>query len=284
MKHLLNQYFVVVILSLVVLSSCSNRESENIENGEDWSFVVFSDLQQGYGVYGRLAEIIGKTEPPPLASVCCGDIMLRPANEAEWLSFQHFSQPITDRMPLYIARGNHEGNDPVCETLLHELGNVPGPPFYYLKKLRNSIFLILDTEIKGDSGAIINEQLIWIENVLDSATGDNSIQNIFIFMHHPLYQQGKHQGIEMKNAAEIHQLFLQHQKIRAVFAGHDHMFHKMRKDGILYVITGGGGGDLENDYGGDYHHFVKVSFFGYSQRINIKTIGIFYEVVEDFDI
>jgi len=284
MKLLLIQYFTLAILCTAALSSCSNWEADNIEGGEDWSFVVFSDLQQGYGVYSRLAEIIGKTEPPPLASVCCGDIMLRPANEAEWLNFQHFSRPITNRMPLLIARGNHEGNDPVYETILHEMGKVPGPPFYYFRQFRNSLFLFLDTEIKGDSGAIINEQLIWLANVLDSTASENSIQNIFIFMHHPLYQQGKHEGIEMANAAEIHQLFLQHQKIRIVFAGHDHMFHKMRKDGILYVITGGGGGDLENGYGGDYHHFVKVSLFKDSQRINIKTIGIFYEVVEDFDL
>ena len=44
---------------------------------------------------------------------------------------------------------------------------------------------------------------------------------------------------------------------------------------VIYLLHG---------YGGDYHHFVKVSLYRGSARINLKTIGIFNEVLDDFDL
>jgi hypothetical protein len=62
------------------------------------------------------------------------------------------------------------------------------------------------------------------------------------------------------------------------------MFNKYVRDGMIYITTGGGGGKLYSGYGGDYHHFLKVSFFNDTARINVKTIDIFNEIIEDFDL
>jgi len=103
-------------------------------------------------------------------------------------------------------------------------------------------------------------------------------------MHRPLFPQGRHIGEDLTNANELHQLFLKHTKIRTVFSGHDHMFNKYVRDGVIYLTTGGGGGLLYRGFGGDYHHFLKVSFFNDTVRINLKTIDIFNEIIEDFDL
>ena len=42
-------------------------------------------------------------------------------------------------------------------------------------------------------------------------------------------------GEDLSNANELHQLFLKHKKIRAVFSGHDHMFNKYVKDSAAYL-------------------------------------------------
>jgi hypothetical protein len=73
-------------------------------------------------------------------------------------------------------------------------------------------------------------------------------------------------------------------KIEAVFAGHDHLFNKYIKDNVTYITTGGGGTPLHHGYGGDYYHFLKISFYKDSNRINVKSIGLFNEVLEDFDL
>jgi hypothetical protein len=281
---MINWFLKILFLLVPILTSCSDIHKVPAGKDETWSFVVFSDLQRGYGVFSHLAVNIGNLEPAPRAAFCCGDIMLHSSNEAEWLSFTNCTKPISQKMPLFIARGNHENNDSASELLLHQYGHIVSSRFYYTYSEKNAFFIVLDTFEKGSEGAISGNQFRWLEQQLDSASLDPSIINIFIFMHQPLYPQGKHKGEDLRNADELHQLFLKHNKIRAVFSGHDHMFNKYVRDGMVYITTGGGGGVLYKGYGGDYHHFVKVSFFNDTAHINVKTIDVFNEIIEDFDL
>lgn len=272
----------LTMICLLVTVSCEKQSLA--PGGEDWSFVVFADIQQGYGVYGKLAEIIAEINPTPVLAVCCGDLMLRGGNEFEWQVFWETSKPITDKMPLYIARGNHDGNDPVSEAIFMVQTGLKSNRFYFDFDTMGCRFMILDTEIKNEENGIFNEQLQWLTDELADAEENQAVEHIFVFLHRPLFPQGKYADSPLTNSEELHQLFLSNPKIKAVFAGHEHYFNRFIKDGIPYIITGGGGGILYSGYGGDYHHFTRVSFFEKENRINIKTIGIFYEVVEDFDL
>jgi hypothetical protein len=281
-------YLKVRIICLFALSlllcGCTNYDNAPPEGGEDWSFVVFSDLQTGYGIYSQLASHIGKIEPAPAAAFCCGDLMLRGTNEAEWPGFMNCSRPITDIMPFYLARGNHEGNDEAAEEILRQHMYYPLERFYYSLRKDCCLFIILDTQEKDEDRAILGKQRDWLFSQLDSASADPAVSQIFLFMHQPLYPQGSHKGNNLKNADELHACFINHKKIRAVFSGHDHIFNRFVKDGMTYITTGGGGGDLNHGYGGDYHHFTKVSFYFGPFRVNIKTMGVFNEVIEDIDL
>lgn len=274
----------ILLFILLAVVSCYKENRETAGQGETWSFVVFSDVQQGYGIYSQLAGIIGRIRPEPLLAVCCGDLMLRSANEAEWLYFIRYSKPVTDHMPIYIARGNHEGNDPASEWVLREMWYFPGNTFFYSVRKMDCLFIILDTQEKGKENGILDGQFEWLKAQLDTAVMQPGLKHIFIFMHHPLYPQGLHQGQNLVNAGQLHALFLGYPRIRAVFAGHDHLFNKYVRDGIPYITTGGGGGSLFHGYGGDYHHFVKVSFFKDEGRVNLKTIGVFNEIIDNFDL
>ena len=275
---------LTIIPAILIFSACSIHEPAETGDGEAVSFIVFSDVQQGYGIYSALAKNIGRIDPAPAAAFCCGDIMLRGCNEAEWVNFHRYSEPITDRMPLYIARGNHEGNDLVSESVFAKETGSRGNIFYKTVRQDSLLFIILDTDILGEENGILGIQLQWLETMLTIAASDKTVRYVFLFMHKPLFPQGIHRASPLINADDLHALFLQYPKIRAVFAGHDHLFNRYEKDGLIYIITGGGGGDLYHGHGGDYHHFVKVSLYPGSARINIKTIGIFNEVVDDFDL
>lgn len=277
----LSQLFCLFLL-LAYLSGCNKIEYAT--DNEDWSFVVFSDVQQGYGVYGQLAQHIGNIEPTPKIAICCGDIMLRSGNEAEWLNFWHVSKPITNKIKLLLSRGNHEGNDHSSEAMLKEQFYFYNNGFYQAWQLDNTYLILLDTEEKDGEGSIGNDQFTWLQNMLADITLNQSIDYIFVFMHRPMFPQGKYANSPLSNSTELHQLFINHAKVKAVFSGHEHMFHKKSIGGLLYITTGGGGGILYRGYGGDYHHFTKISIFEDDQRINIKTIGLFNEVVEDFDL
>jgi hypothetical protein len=51
-----------------------------------------------------------------------------------------------------------------------------------------------------------------------------------------------------------------------------------------YYSGNGAGAPLHHGYGDDYYHFMKVSFYEAEDRINVKTIGMFNEIVEDLDL
>ena len=58
---------------------------------------------------------------------------------------------------------------------------------------------------------------------------------------------------------DLHQLFLK-TKVKAVFAGDDHRYDRREKDGILYLISGGGGAPLASfKERGGYFHYVWIS-------------------------
>jgi hypothetical protein len=274
------QYFIISL----VFCTCSTLPDSIPFSGEDFSFVVIGDVQQGYGIFGELASGIGDLEPAPGAVIFTGDYMSEAANELEWIHFWNCARPITVRMPVYLARGNHEGNTPEDEYAFRTYGRIPFRQFYYAVQQAGLLYLILDTHIKGEERSIGGAQLAWLKEELDRSDRDTSVSHLFLFMHEPLFPRANHVGLGLTNAEELHALFRSHPKIRAIFAGHEHLFSRNERDGLDYIISGGGGAYLIHGYGGDYFHFVKVSFFREENRVNLKTIGLFHEVVEDFNL
>jgi hypothetical protein len=56
--------------------------------------------------------------------------MFNSGNEAEWLSFENAVKSIRQNMPLFFARGNHDGNDSVSEDILPLHANLTSDHFY----------------------------------------------------------------------------------------------------------------------------------------------------------
>jgi 3',5'-cyclic AMP phosphodiesterase CpdA len=281
-QYLLGLRLIISINCLLI--TCS-KSPTNIPGDEDWSFIVFGDSRQGYGIYEKLAIHMGKVSPIPRMAFCVGDVMKKSGNEAEWIKFYNYSMPFTKKMPLYIARGNHEGNDSASESLLRKQIDISeNKPFYYSIETYGKCFNILDTEILGEENSITNRQLAWLKTKLDSVSKEISISGIFIFMHRPLFRQSRAKGKKLKNADDLHALFQNYKKIEAVIAGHDHIFHYQKKDGINYIITGGAGAPLGKEGTGNYYHFLKLSFYKDTNSYNLKTIGVFNETIENRDL
>jgi hypothetical protein len=58
---------------------------------------------------------------------------------------------------------------------------------------------------------------------------------------------------------QLHQFFVK-ARMNAVFAGDDHRYDRREKDGVLYIISGGGGAPLHPfKESGGYYHYVWVS-------------------------
>jgi hypothetical protein len=264
------------------MHACS--QDYTIRDDADWSFIALGDIRSGYGIYENLVDIIDHFSPPPLFIMVMGDITSEPGNELEWMRFWNISKPLTDKTSLYTLVGNHDVDSIETEEIYKNHVVLPGNELYYSFCYEDCYFIVLDTEISGEEKSIVNEQYDWLLNELDSASGNPEIKYTIIFMHRPLYPQGRYRNQVLKNADELHFLFESYPKVRLVIASHEHQFHCFKRNGILHIISGGGGAPLYTENGGDYYHFVKVGFYESEERINIKSIGIFGETVENFNL
>jgi 3',5'-cyclic AMP phosphodiesterase CpdA len=173
------------------------------------------------------------------------------------------------RARTYLALGNHEVLDSKAnhDFFAKELGGL-----YYSFDHADCHFIVLDSEVVGETGRISGEQLKWLKEDLHKA---RAARYKFVFLHRPLYPVDGHMGKCLdqfpKDRDALHSLFVRN-RISAVFMGHEHLFYEQVKNGVRYVITGGGGAGLyPSIHGeGDFHHFVAVSVG--EDKIEMKVI------------
>ncbi len=168
----------ILLLLAIILTACDRIYFPPYPQDEKWSFVVFGDTRLGYDIFGNLSRNIGYLEPAPRAAFCCGDIIDISTSETDWLRFEDSAKAISGKMPLFLVRGNHDGNDSISERLFRRFANLGSGGFYYTHSVENTLFIILDTWERGKTRAISGEQLKWLQNKLDSASSDTSVLNI----------------------------------------------------------------------------------------------------------
>lgn len=224
-----------------------------------FSFVVMGDNRDGRAVYQRLIDSINAAQPAPAFVINGGDLV--PAGRPlEYSEFLKDAESL--HMPLYTALGNHDiVND--GRTLYHRLL----APDYYDFAYGPAHFIILDNA----DGSFGPTQLAWLKQTLSACQG----QQIFLFMHKPLFDPRPGQSHTVKSAAEAAQVMslAQQYHVRAVFASHIHMYAQTVVQGIPYIISGGAGAPLyaARSVGGAYHYvLVQVSGTG----VNITPVPL----------
>lgn len=161
------------------------------------------------------------------------------------------------KVPMFNSPGNHDINDESagCGDLWKEFMG----PTRYSFDFGQARFISLDTSTIGNR--LGPDQEKWLAGELESA-GD---RKVFIFFHAPLFPVDGHIGSALDQFSEdrdrIHALFAKNRaKIGAVFAGHEHLYNHLVRDGVNYYITGGGGAPVYAPrVMGGFFHFIMVS-------------------------
>jgi 3',5'-cyclic AMP phosphodiesterase CpdA len=187
--------------------------------------------------------------------------------QAEW---DDYLQTIAaSQRPFVSVAGNHDVFDLDSEAVWKErIG-----PLYFSFDYGNSHFICLNSEEaephgREDNGTISAEQIDWLRADLQAHKG---AQNIFVFLHKPFFMADDYPD---GNWAEVHAL-LKEYPVRAVFAGHWHIYRRCEpRDGIEYVITGGGGAEIGDTPDlGDFHHYLLVEVNGGNMRWTVIKPG-----------
>lgn len=245
--------------------------------GTPFAFAVISDTQFNPVVSGKLSELAWAQRPSFLLHP--GDLVDTGTNDSHWT--QHFfpgMRPLISRVPFYSVLGNHEQN----ASNYYEYVSVPSPEYYYDFAYGDAHFFMIDTNRNVGPGS---EQYRWLDEKLASSDA----QWKFACHHHPpyssdendygdLWKQNKSTGGDPR-ARQLAELYEKH-GVDVVWTGHIHSYERtwpvregqaVAKDGPIYMIVGGGGGNLETP--GPYrpffqnqvrrsHHYVMVHLNG----------------------
>jgi predicted MPP superfamily phosphohydrolase len=144
-------------------------------------------------------------------------------------------KPLLDAgVKFYAALGNHDNQT----NRFYKPWNMGGARYYTFAK-RNVRFFVLDSDYMDPT------QLEWVDAQLGASHEDWKI----CYFHHPLYSSAGRHGSEVDLRVVLEPLFLKH-GVNVVYAGHDHVYERIKpQKGIYYFVSGSGGqlrrGDLQ---------------------------------------
>ena len=260
-----------------------------------FAFAVMGDTQGNPAVNGKLAQYSWALRPNFL--VIPGDLVNDGPIKNQWVNeFFASMNPLTSRVPFYPVLGNHERN----ADYYYRYMDLPAPEYYYSFQYGNAMFFMLDSNKKVDEQS---EQYLWLEKQLQvleerEKAGTSDVVWKFVSYHHPSYSsdeddygnlwKGKSTWGDLR-IRPLTKLFDRYE-MDVVWNGHIHSYERTwpimagqvaEDSGTVYMITGGGGGGLEqagpirppfqnNVRRG--HHFVFVAVNG--RTLELKSFDL----------
>ena len=279
-------YLSVGILSLLLLALATavtgvfdGISGKTEDQPKQFTFVVFGDNRPNRPDLAQpetFKKILRKIDAlNPAFAVSTGDCIYGSPVESRMLEqYKDYTETIGSllKAKVYLALGNHEilGSTANQEFFANELGAL-----YYSFDYGDSHFIVLDSDVVGQAGRIIGDQLEWLKEDLKKS---RAARHKFVFLHRPLYPVDGHKGRSLDKYPEdrnaLHHLFARN-RITAVFVGHEHLYDEQVNNGVRYIITGGGGAFLyPSIHGtGDFYHFVVVSVTGDEAQMKVVKLA-----------
>ncbi len=283
----MRRFFTSFVIVLLTLTASFAGTHETFDQKLDalgkiqgsFTFAVIGDTRSGGDDYVKLVQTAMQYKPDFVVNT--GDMVASPSR-ARWHEFWDQSRAIT--VPYFLTVGNHDVSDEKSQKLYKEEAQLPGNKLYYSFTVGDSLFIFLDSNIPGQDRKIVDEQYNWVESML-AASGQNKK---FVFVHHPLYPEkglGHHYGGSLdkypKERDRLESLFVKY-RVNIVFAGHEHLYLRKTVDGVMHIITGGGGASLYAGEGrGGFYHFILITVD--KDRVTGEVIDMRGEVKDIFE-
>jgi hypothetical protein len=139
-------------------------------------------------------------------------------------------KPLLDAgVQFFAALGNHDNTN----ERFYKPFNMNGANYYTYKKGNVRFFAL-------DSNYMDPKQTAWLTAQLEAAgTGGWKI----CYFHHPLYSSGIFHGPDLDLRRTLEPLFVKY-GVNVVFAGHEHVYERVRPQQGVYYFTEGASGEL----------------------------------------
>lgn len=228
-----------------------------------YTFAIFSDSQDNPKVWGKVTGFAWGERPD--FAIHGGDLVGKGEVKTDWT--QEFFPPaerFLSRIPLFTVLGNHE-ND---AQYYYDYFSNPAPEYYYSFDYGNARFFMIDTNRRADKGS---EQYGWLQHAL--ANSDKTWN--FVVHHHPPYTSDENDygdawtGDSLQGDPRLLDLIELYERygVDVVFYGHIHDYERSwpirngqidMQNGVVYLLVGGAGGNLEHYAPTRRWHMAKV--------------------------
>lgn len=268
---------------------------------EPLRFIIYGDMR-----FTAPTEVVASRPPArqaliakiaserPTALFLTGDVPWRGGVVDDYSVFRNEAAPWRARaLPVFPALGNHEFaqcEEAQClENWWQAFPVVRGKRWYTVAMGPRIIAVALDSDASFQDGSA---QRVWLDKVLGSLA--TSVDFVVFYLHHPPVTDPQVSSLASHNARPNEQLlaaFLRDASARSrarfiVCAGHVHNYSRHEQDGIVYLVSGGGGaqpyeivrdaGDLYKDPGFPNFHYLRFTLTQQSLRAEMFRL-------EDFD-
>jgi predicted phosphodiesterase len=204
----------------------------------NFQFVVFGDTRTRDDLHRRIIQAISKTDPDFV--IHTGDLVTDGYDTSQWPVFFDIEREMLRKTVFFPVLGNHERNN----ARFYDFFDVNTA--YYSFNWGAAHFALVNSDVNNLSpGKAIRErfwqdQLRWLE---DDLSQNQKADFRFVVMHHPPFTANQVPSHMSKETPTLVPMF-EKQHVTAVFAGHDHNYQHHLKNGVHYIVTGGGGAPL----------------------------------------
>ena len=273
------QYEVRVVLqtgSEVVASPSAHFRTEP-PAGEPISFIVVGDTQWQWEGVNRL-EAVGcaiAAEPGIDFVLHVGDLVESPAATYWEHWFDSFSAMLL-RAPFLPVLGNHEKNHRSYYAAF-ELppGEGRDDERWWALHWGDVVVVGLDTNVR--TAADIRAQQAWAALHL---SGDEPHK--FVMFHHPVWSSDAYHGDGYAYDIIYHPIFVEY-GVDIVLNGHAHNYERIVRDGVTYLVLGGGGASprplAETRVEGsvraieNHHFYARIDTSSEGIRVDVPSVA-----------
>ncbi|HZS36679.1 MAG TPA: metallophosphoesterase family protein [Polyangia bacterium] len=237
------------------------------EGPHPFTFVVLGDTRDGPETEQAVIKA-ALAESPELA-LHAGDFVPIGGDAAAWPAFFNAERTLLAGVPLYPAAGNHElyqdaeGANFRRWFVLPEGGR---DARHYSFRWGAARFVVLDANATGAAHA---DETRWLERTL----AEKNPGPTFVLMHQPALSMGGHCGAGSDDADWV--ALFERFRVRAVFAGHDHAYQRLERNGVRYFVSGGGGARLydQRDSCPAYDHAAHRVYAAEHHYLRVRVSG-----------
>jgi acid phosphatase type 7 len=298
--RLKSTFRLVALLALLSMISVGQSAPVALDAGvkAPFSFVAYGDIRfmetsniKDSDPIRRKILVQKIAGEKPAFLLITGDLVANGGVAQQWSVFDNESSPFQAAgVKLYPALGNHDlrGDLPVALKNYFQRFPYLQQNRYYSVRADNVMVLTLDSSLDHPGGP----EMQWFERQIDALP--DGIQFVVVQLHHPPLTRstdsvfgGGHapRAVEQDMAGFLESKAAKSKAKFIVVAGHVHNYERYERNGVMYIVTGGGGAtpymiqrqsnDAYKDIGASYHychfdvkpgqiemHMVKLDLLG----------------------